>query len=69
MGALFTLVNFNLTFGETSVNVMPNFAGWILVYLACGLLGDYIADKAYLKPASVATVVVLFKLRKEVRAL
>ena len=52
MGALFTLVNFNLTFGETSINVMPNFVGWIIVYLACGLLGDYIADKAYLKPAA-----------------
>ena len=48
-GFLFTLVNFNLTLNGSSLNVMPDFVGWILFYFAFDRLGTYISDKKYLK--------------------
>lgn len=56
-GFLFTLVNLNLTFNGSSLNVMPDFVGWILFFLAIDPLGDYAADKKYLKWAALVLAV------------
>lgn len=52
-GFLFILVNFNLTLNGKTLNVMPNFIGWILMYLAHDKLSDYTSDKGYLKPLAL----------------
>ncbi len=56
-GFLFTLVNLNLTFNGSSVNIMPDFVGWILFFQAIDPLGDYAADKKYLKWAALVLAV------------
>ncbi|MBQ5978023.1 MAG: hypothetical protein IJL51_07820 [Oscillospiraceae bacterium] len=56
-GFLFTLVNLNLTFNGSAVNIMPDFVGWILFFLAIDPLGDYAADKKYLKWAALVLAV------------
>ena len=56
-GFLFTLVNFNLTLNGHSVNIMPEFVGWILFFLAFDKLGDYISDKTYMKWISLILVI------------
>ena len=48
-GFLFTLVNINLTLNGTSLNVTPDFIGWILLFLAMGKLGSYAEGKQGLK--------------------
>ena len=48
-GFLFTLVNFNLTMNGLSINITPDFVGWILLFLAHDKLGTYVENKAYLK--------------------
>ena len=57
-GFLFTLVNINLTLNGTTVNIMPDFVGWILIYLSLGCLGDYAKDKQYLKVFALLIAVV-----------
>ena len=57
-GFLFTLVNFNLTLNGGTVNVMPDFVGWILFFLAFDKLGTYISDKKYMKWISLILAVV-----------
>ena len=56
-GFLFVLMNFNLNFGHTTINVCPDFVGWILFYLAFDLLGDYISSKSYMKILSLVMVI------------
>lgn len=48
-GFLFTLVNFNLNFGTVSVNIMPEFVGWILFFMAHDCLEKYLGNKPYMK--------------------
>ena len=48
-GFLFTLVNVNLTLNGTSLNITPDFIGWILLFLAMGKLGSYAEGKQGLK--------------------
>ncbi len=48
-GFLFTLLNINLTAGTLKINVMPDFIGWILFFIAFDGLGDYGKGKEYLK--------------------
>lgn len=48
-GFLFTLVNINLNFSSGTLNVTPDFIGWILLFLAFPLLGAYASDKPYLR--------------------
>ena len=48
-GFLFVLVNINLNFNDTSINIMPEFIGWILFFLAFDRLGSYTAGRKYLK--------------------
>ncbi len=48
-GFLFTLLNINLNFNGTSINIMPDFVGWILMFLAFDHLGQYVENKGYLK--------------------
>ena len=48
-GFLFTLLNINLTLNGSSINIMPDFVGWILMFLAFDHLGHYVENKAYLK--------------------
>ena len=56
-GFMFTLVNLNLTLNGTTVNVTPNFVGWILMYLAYDKLGDYMKGKSYMKILSLVLIV------------
>ena len=58
LGFLFTLVNINLNFGSLTVNVMPDFIGWILILMALGKLGDYVESKSYLKYLAIGLIVI-----------
>ncbi len=49
LGFMFVLVNINLQFDTKSINIIPDFIGFILLYLSLGYLGNYAADKGYLK--------------------
>ena len=57
-GFLFVLVNFNLTAGNRTVNIMPEFVGWILLTLAIDRLGKYTENRRYLKV--IATVMLVY---------
>lgn len=48
-GFLFTLVNLNLKFNGATVNVIPDFIGWALLFRAYDMLGHYTEGKQYLK--------------------
>lgn len=48
-GFLFTLVNINLNINNTSLNITPDFVGFILMFFAFDKLGHYVEDKGYLK--------------------
>ena len=56
-GFLFTLANFNLSLNGTTVNIMPDFIGWILFFLAYDRLGDYISSRPYMKWAALILAV------------
>ena len=56
-GFLFTLVNLNLTLNGTTINVIPNWIGWALLFLAFDKLGTYVSDKKYLKWLSLVLVI------------
>ncbi|MBQ6559452.1 MAG: hypothetical protein IJL85_01345 [Erysipelotrichaceae bacterium] len=49
IGFLFTLVNINLKLNSTTLNITPDFIGWILIFFAFDRLGHYTENKAYLK--------------------
>lgn len=49
LGFLFTLVNVNLTSGNTKINITPDFIGWIMIFFGCGMLGDYVKGKPWYK--------------------
>ncbi len=57
IGFLFTLVNFNLTLNGATINIMPDFVGWILLFLSYDLLGHYTDGKQYLKWISMALII------------
>ena len=48
-GFLFILINFNLVMEGRTINVIPDFIGWILLFLAFGKLGDYTKDCKWLR--------------------
>ncbi|MCR5795848.1 MAG: hypothetical protein K6G61_10950 [Solobacterium sp.] len=48
-GFLFTLVNINLTLNGFTVNVMPDFIGYLLLFLAFGQFGSYAEGREFLK--------------------
>ncbi len=48
-GFLFTLVNVNLNFQSGTLNIAPDWVGWILFFFAYVLLGEYVAGKPYLR--------------------
>lgn len=48
-GFLFIFVTFNLTINGASVDIMPDFAGWLLLFLAFDKLGGYGDGKEFLK--------------------
>ena len=41
IGFIFTLVNINITFDQTQINIMPDFIGWILIGAASVMLKEY----------------------------
>ncbi len=41
IGFIFTLVNINITFDKTQINIMPDFIGWILIAAASIILKEY----------------------------
>lgn len=47
-GFLFVFVNFNLQFSGLTINIMPAFIGWILLFLSYGPYGDYMKGKSYM---------------------
>jgi hypothetical protein len=57
IGFLFTLVNFNLDFGNGSINLMPNFVGWILFFLTFDKFGEYTKDSSLLKYGALTLAV------------
>lgn len=48
-GFLIILVNLNLTLNGHTVNISPDFIGWLLLFFAHDKLGAYTEDKGYLK--------------------
>ncbi|MBQ4505886.1 MAG: hypothetical protein II971_01385 [Firmicutes bacterium] len=56
-GALFTLANINLNFNDLSINIMPDFVGWTLFFLACGKLGSYLDGKEWLKWLAMTLII------------
>jgi len=54
----FTLVNLNLQSNGTSINIFPDFIGWILFFLAHDKLGSYMDGKKYMKWTALVMVVV-----------
>ncbi len=56
-GFLFALVDFNLTLNGTSINITPDFIGWILFFLAFDKLGTYVEGKKFLKPLSLILII------------
>ncbi|MBR1757853.1 MAG: hypothetical protein IJ744_03890 [Lachnospiraceae bacterium] len=48
-GFLLILLDFNLNVNALSANILPDFVGWILIYLSVDLLGGYTEGKKYLK--------------------
>ena len=57
-GFLFTLINLNLTIGSLTINVTPDFIGWILFFLAFDKFGSYLEGKSYLKWISLCVAIV-----------
>lgn len=57
-GFLFTLVNINLNLNGGSLNITPDFIGWILFFLAFDKLGTYISDKKYMKWIALVLAIV-----------
>lgn len=52
-GFLIILVNLNLTLNGHTVNVTPDFIGWLLLFFAHDKFGVYTQDKGYLKWVSL----------------
>ena len=48
-GFLFTLVNINLTVNGATLNITPDFVGWILMFFAFDKLNGYMEGKDYMK--------------------
>ena len=59
VGFIFTLVNINITFNQTQVNIMPDFIGWALITIACFNLGDYVKGKPFYSAG--ATLMTVFE--------
>ncbi len=56
-GFLFTLINLNLTLNGKTLNITPDFIGWILFFLAFDRLGSYVEGKEYLKWMSLVLAI------------
>ena len=56
-GFLLTLVNLNLKYNNFTINITPEFVGWILFFLAFDKLGDYGKGKEYIKWISLLLVI------------
>ncbi|MBR3358555.1 MAG: hypothetical protein IKG46_12130 [Solobacterium sp.] len=53
-GFMFTLINLNLTLNGHTLNVMPDFIGWILLFIAFDKFGEYKDSMPWLKWMSAA---------------
>ena len=56
-GFAFVLINFNLTLDGATLNVTPDFIGWIMLTIAVDRLGTYTDGKKYLKIVALIMVV------------
>ena len=56
-GFLFILINFNLVMEGRTINVIPDFIGWILLFLAFGKLGDYTKGCGWLRWLALILVI------------
>lgn len=57
-GFLFTLVNINLTFNTLTVNITPEFIGWILLFVGFDKFGTYVEKRKYLKVLSLLLIII-----------
>ena len=53
-GFMFTLINLNLKLNGHTLNVMPDFIGWILLFIAFDKFGEYKDSMPWLKWMSAA---------------
>ncbi len=58
IGFLLTLIEFNLTLNGATVNVTPDFIGWLLLFLAFDKFGGYMAGRDYLKWGFLVLVII-----------
>ena len=56
-GFAFVLINLNLTLDGATLNVTPDFIGWIMLTIAVDKLGTYTDGKKYLKIVALIMVV------------
>ena len=59
-GFLMTFVSLNVKLKTVSIDILPDFAGWILIFLAYDQLGDYMKEKKYLKWIPLGMAVISF---------
>lgn len=58
-GLLITVFNININFNDTSIlNLLPEFIGWIILFLAYDFLGHYVSNKPELKPLAIVLAVI-----------
>ena len=57
-GFLFTLMNINLTFNGFKINIMPDFVGWLLFFLAFGSLGVFAEGLKWLRWVALVLMVI-----------
>lgn len=57
-GFLFTLININITLDTITINLTPDFIGWILLYVGFDKFGTYVEKKKYLKLISLLLIIV-----------
>ena len=56
-GFLFLLVDLRLTFNNSTITMIPDFVGWILLTMAFYEMGRYVNDKRYLVIISIIMAV------------
>lgn len=58
-GYLFILINFTLDITDMriSIDILPDFIGWIFIFLAIDCLGEYITHKSFAKWTAIAMVI------------
>ena len=58
-GYLFILLDFSFDLADlkVSIDILPDFAGWILIFIAVDCLGKYISNNSFVKWTAIAMIV------------